>query len=135
LEVTRFDAFQAYWTSRGWAPQGPIKTESRIDVPRTYPDLRTGATTIAGVAWAQHRGIGKVEVQVDDGPWQPATLAAWNNPDTWRQWRLNWAAPVGTHDVRVRATDGTGTVQVAANAQSSPDGATGYDDRSIRVTR
>jgi DMSO/TMAO reductase YedYZ molybdopterin-dependent catalytic subunit len=133
LEVTRFDAFQAYWTSRGWAPQGPIKTESRIDVPKTYPDVRLGAGTIAGVAWAQHRGIEKVEVQVDEGAWRTATLASWNNPDTWRQWRLDWTAPAGTHNLTVRATDANGAVQVAANAPPAPDGATGYDAASVQV--
>jgi DMSO/TMAO reductase YedYZ molybdopterin-dependent catalytic subunit len=134
LEVTRFDAFQAYWTSRGWAPQGPIKTESRIDVPKSYPDVRLGAGTVAGMAWAQHRGIEKVEVQVDNGPWQTATLASWNNPDTWRQWRLGWTAPAGSHNLAVRATDATGAVQVAANAPPAPDGATGYDTESVQVT-
>jgi DMSO/TMAO reductase YedYZ molybdopterin-dependent catalytic subunit len=127
LEVTRFDAFQAYWTRRGWAPQGPVKTESRIDLPRPYGEIRPGRTTIAGVAWAQHRGIAKVEVQVDDGAWQTATLAAWDNPDTWRQWRLDWTAPRGTHNLTVRATDGTGAVQTAQITQTIPDGATGYD--------
>jgi DMSO/TMAO reductase YedYZ molybdopterin-dependent catalytic subunit len=135
LEVTRFDQFQAFWTSRGWAPQGPIKTQSRISVPRSYPDLRSGATTIAGVAWAQHRGIEKVEVQVDNGPWQNATLAAWDNPDTWRQWRLPWNAPRGSHDLTVRATDTTGAVQTATNHEVTPDGATGYHSVNIHVAR
>jgi DMSO/TMAO reductase YedYZ molybdopterin-dependent catalytic subunit len=133
LEVTRFADFEAYWTKRGWSAQAPIKTESRLDLPVRYGQIAAGPTTIAGVAWAQHRGIRKVEVQVDDGPWRTATLAAWSNPDTWRQWRLDWDAPHGTHNLSVRATDGTGAVQVVQNATPVPDGATGYDGGPVSV--
>ncbi|HEX3614672.1 MAG TPA: molybdopterin-dependent oxidoreductase [Sporichthyaceae bacterium] len=133
IEVTRFADFQAYWTQRGWAPQGPIKTQSRIDVPHPYADVRAGAETIAGVAWAQHRGISKVEVSVDDQPWQTAALAPWANPDTWRQWRLPWTPGVGTHNLTVRATDATGALQVQANSAPDPDGATGWDTFPTRV--
>lgn len=133
LEVTNFTEFQAYWTQRGWSPQAPIKTQSRIDVPRPYADLQAGATTIAGVAWAQHRGISKVEVQVDNQPWQTATLAGWSNPDTWRQWRLDWTPTAGTHNLTVRATDTTGALQVQQYSAPDPDGATGWDTFPTRV--
>jgi DMSO/TMAO reductase YedYZ molybdopterin-dependent catalytic subunit len=133
LEVTRFSDFEAYWTKRGWAAQGPIKTEARLELPVPYSEIKPGATTIAGVAWAQHRGISKVEVQVDDEPWRTATLAPWNNVDTWRQWKIDWDARNGTHNLAVRATDGTGAVQVATNAPTVPDGATGYHNTLARV--
>ncbi|HEY3603719.1 MAG TPA: molybdopterin-dependent oxidoreductase [Sporichthyaceae bacterium] len=133
LEVTRFADFEAYWTKRGWSAQAPIKTESRLELPVPYGEIKPGATTIAGVAWAQHRGIRKVEVQVDDQPWRTATLAPWSNPDTWRQWKIDWDAPKGTHNLSVRATDGTGAVQVVANASPVPDGATGYPNALARV--
>jgi hypothetical protein len=135
LEVTRFDAFHAYWTDRGWSAQAPIKTESRIELPRSDADIKPGVTTIAGVAWAQHRGISKVEVQVDDQPWRTAALAPWAAADTWRQWRLNWDAPLGTHNLSVRATDGTGVVQTEQNAITVPDGATGYHSVLSQVVR
>jgi hypothetical protein len=133
LEVTRFSDFEAYWTKRGWSAQGPIKTESRLELPQPYGELKPGPTTIAGVAWAQHRGISKVEVQVDDEPWRTATLAPWNNADTWRQWKIDWTATKGTRNLSVRATDGTGAVQVATNQQTVPDGATGYHSTLARV--
>ncbi|WP_063065238.1 molybdopterin-dependent oxidoreductase [Nocardia violaceofusca] len=131
LEITRFDRAQAYWTRRGWSERGPIKTGTRIDTPRGA--VRAGRVTIAGVAWAQHRGIDAVEVQIDNGPWQPARLAAEPSVDTWRQWSYDWDAAAGTHTVRARATDGTGTVQTAEVADVIPDGASGYPSRTIRV--
>jgi DMSO/TMAO reductase YedYZ molybdopterin-dependent catalytic subunit len=133
LEVTRFADFEAYWTKRGWSAQAPIKTESRLELPVRYGQIATGPTTIAGVAWAQHRGISKVEVQVDEDPWRTATLAPWSNPDTWRQWRLDWNAPKGTHNLAVRATDASGAVQVVQNTSPVPDGATGYDGGPISI--
>lgn len=133
LELTRFDRALAYWTVRGWSAYGPIKTASRIDVPRAFATLAPGPTTVAGVAWAQHRGIAAVEVQVDDGPWQRAELAPEYSIDTWRQWTWRWDAPVGRHTLRVRAIDGTGAVQTEASAPPAPDGATGWHTRQVTV--
>ncbi|MGQ0465102.1 MAG: molybdopterin-dependent oxidoreductase [Sporichthyaceae bacterium] len=124
FEVTRFDAFEAYWTRRGWAAQAPVKTASRIEVAR--PSGTAGTVALAGVAWATHRGIDRVEVGVD-GRWVEAELAPWSNPDTWRQWRVsNLELPPGRHRVAVRAIDGTGAVQTADRAEPVPDGASGY---------
>lgn len=126
LEVTRFDAFEAYWTQRGWAPQAPIKTASRIEVPEPNTATSAIAPVLAGMAWAPHRGIGKVEVRIDD-EWRTAELAPWANPDTWRQWRIaDWRPTRQIHSFAVRATDGTGAVQTAQLAEPVPDGASGY---------
>jgi DMSO/TMAO reductase YedYZ molybdopterin-dependent catalytic subunit len=131
LELTTFADFAAYWVPRGWSALGPIKTQSRIDVPRDGARLAAGDVMIAGVAWAQHRGIAKVEVQVDDGPWQPAALAVEPTADTWRQWSLRWSATGGGHTIRVRATDATGVTQTAERAGVLPNGATGR--HTIRI--
>ncbi|WP_241827724.1 molybdopterin-dependent oxidoreductase [Actinopolymorpha singaporensis] len=132
IEVTRFDRFQAYWTTRGWSERGPIKTASRIDVPASGANVPAGAVTVAGVAWAQHRGISRVEVRAGGGPWQVARLAGQPTRDSWRQWTWTWQAPTGTHRVQVRAFDGTGQVQAAAVAPPAPNGASGY--HTIEVT-
>ncbi|MFR9751078.1 molybdopterin-dependent oxidoreductase [Nocardia sp. 004] len=131
LEVTRFDRAEAYWTRRGWSARGPIKTGIRIDTPRGR--ARSGRIPIAGVAWAQHRGIRAVEVQIDDGPWQPARLADEYSIDTWRQWIFDWDAPAGSHIIRARATDGTGETQTAERRGAVPDGATGYPAIMVRI--
>ena len=134
LEVTRFDAASAYWTDRGWSERGPIKISSRIDVPRSGQTLSAGPITVAGVAWNQHVGIEAVDVQVDDGPWRPATLATAISIDTWVQWRYDWDAPSGTHTLRVRATGADGEVQTSDVQGVVPDGATGLDERTVDVT-
>jgi DMSO/TMAO reductase YedYZ molybdopterin-dependent catalytic subunit len=133
MEVTTFPAFSAYWTQRGWSQQAPIKTESRIDVPKTGTALKAGSTvTIAGVAWAQHRGVEAVEVSID-GTWRPATLASQDTIDTWRQWYYPWKATAGNHTIMVRATDKTGYTQTATVAKPEPNGATGYHTITVSV--
>ena len=102
IELWRLDEFNGYWIPRGWSKSGPIKTQSRIDVPNHSP-IAAGPQTIAGVAWAPTRGIESVEVRIDDGPWQRATLAAALGVDTWRQWLLRWHATRGrAHDRSAR---------------------------------
>jgi DMSO/TMAO reductase YedYZ molybdopterin-dependent catalytic subunit len=134
LEVTRFDQAAAYWTDRGWSERGPIKISSRIDVPRSGQTLSEGPITVAGVAWHQHVGIESVDVQVDDGPWQPATLATAISIDTWVQWRFDWDAASGTHTLRVRATGADGEVQTSDVQGPVPNGSTGLDERTVDVT-
>jgi DMSO/TMAO reductase YedYZ molybdopterin-dependent catalytic subunit len=133
LELTTFAAADAYWVARGWSPQGPVKTASRIDTPAPFAQLGTGPTAVAGVAWAQGRGIRAVEVRVDDGPWQQATLLPVPSVDTWVQWRHSWPATPGSHTLQVRATDGRGAVQPEQRATPFPDGATGWHTVSVTV--
>jgi DMSO/TMAO reductase YedYZ molybdopterin-dependent catalytic subunit len=133
LKVTTFAADEGYWTPRGWAVRGPIKTESRIDVPPAFTNVPAGKVAVAGVAWAQHRGIAKVEVQIDDRPWETARLAADASIDAWRQWVYEWPATRGSHTIRVRATDGTGALQTAVTASPVPDGASGWHTITVRV--
>lgn len=133
LEVTTFEAASGYWVQRGWAQQAPVKTASRIDVPRDGASFPAGPAVLAGTAWATHRGVAAVEVRVDSGPWIEAVLAASDTPDTWRQWSLPWQATRGGHQISVRATDGTGTVQTAAVQDVVPDGASGYHQINVNV--
>jgi DMSO/TMAO reductase YedYZ molybdopterin-dependent catalytic subunit len=133
LELTTFDAFDPYWIERGWSKQAPIKTQSRIDTPRASAKLQPGEVVVAGVAWAQHRGIEGVEVSVDEGPWMPAELGAEDTIDTWRQWMYRWSATGGDHRLSVRATDGTGETQPSEEVAPFPNGATGNHTIVVRV--
>ncbi|MGC4787370.1 molybdopterin-dependent oxidoreductase [Micromonospora sp. DT178] len=133
LELTSFADFDAYWVPRGWSAQGPVKTQSRIDTPRPRNRLTAGAVTVAGVAWAQHRGIRRVEVRVDDGPWREAELAPVVSVDTWVQWSWRWDATPGEHTLSVRATDVTGETQTGRRQAVAPDGATGWHAVTVTV--
>ena len=132
LEVTRFADNKAYWTQRGWSERGPIKTMARVEVPRSFARVPAGRVAIGGTAWAQTRGITKVEVQIDNGPWAEAVLSAEASVITWRQWSLDWDATPGPHYIRARATDGTGELQTDKRADPVPDGASGW--QSVMVT-
>jgi DMSO/TMAO reductase YedYZ molybdopterin-dependent catalytic subunit len=133
LEVTRFADFKAYWTTRGYAAQAPIKTSSRIDVPRSFARVQAGPTPIAGVAWSQDRGIERVEVRIDGGRWREAELAEEDNLNTWRQWVYRWDAPAGLHKIEVRATDKSGYTQTSLRAPIAPDGSTGWHNVDVTV--
>ncbi|MGW0392762.1 molybdopterin-dependent oxidoreductase [Streptomyces sp. NPDC003042] len=133
LELTTFDSYDPYWVERKWARKAPVKTQSRIDTPKPFARLGTGTVTVAGVAWAQHRGIDRVEVRVDEGPWEQADLAAEDTVDTWRQWSYRWQAAPGGHTLTVRATDRTGTTQTAERTRTMPDGASGHHSVVVSV--
>jgi DMSO/TMAO reductase YedYZ molybdopterin-dependent catalytic subunit len=133
IKVTSYRAETAYWSQRGWSQQAPIKTESRIDVPGGGSSVPAGPTTVAGVAWAQHKGVAAVEVSVDSGPWQPARLAAVPGIDTWRQWTWRWDATPGAHSLQARATDALGYTQTSVVAPPEPNGATGYPSIVVNV--
>ena len=135
MELTRFDRAEAYWTRQGWAPRAPIKTESRIDVPKSGQRVPMGPVVFGGVAWAQNRGVRAVEVLVDDGVWQPAQQGASYSNETWRLWSFPWQAKSpGNHTITVRATDNTGAVQTADQVGAVPDGATGWHTVTFTVT-
>jgi DMSO/TMAO reductase YedYZ molybdopterin-dependent catalytic subunit len=136
LELTRFDRETPYWVARGWVPKAPILTASRIDTPRSFATLRAGKVAVAGVAWAQHRGIAQVEVRVDGGPWAAARLAEVPSTDTWRQWVWEWNATDATrgrHVLEVRATDADGVTQPRRRQMPFPSGATGWHAVEVSV--
>lgn len=133
LKVTTFATDQAYWTPRGYSEKAPIKLSSRIDTPRVDKPLSAGPTKIAGIAWAQTVGIQKVEVQIDGGGWQEATLSAPINADTWVQWSLDWNATSGSHTLAVRATDRAGRLQEQKRTAIAPNGSTGWQSTLVRV--
>lgn len=132
IELTDWDV-DGYWIPRGWAKEGPIKTQARIDVPRPGSAVPAGRQPIAGVAWAPTRGIEGVEVRIDDGPWQPAELAERLDVDCWRQWVLPWDPTPGRHVIAARATDGRGEVQTDERTPVAPDGASGYPVIEVEV--
>ncbi|NNG39400.1 molybdopterin-dependent oxidoreductase [Flexivirga sp. ID2601S] len=134
LKVTTYARDMGYWTPRGWSAKGPVKTSSRIDVPRSGAKLKVGTIAVAGVAWHQHTGIEKVQVRVDSGDWQDARLGTSAGADVWRQWVYEWSATPGHHTLTVRAIDAVGQVQSSVVAPPAPDGSSGYHSVSVTVS-
>jgi DMSO/TMAO reductase YedYZ molybdopterin-dependent catalytic subunit len=126
IEVTRFDSFSAYWTDRGWSVEGPVKLASRIDVPGNGHHVGAGRVRVGGLAWQQDTGISSVQVQLDGGGWQPATIARKNLKDSWVQWVATVDAAPGRHQLAVRAVNDDGQVQTAVRADPVPNGASGW---------
>ena len=134
IEVTTYAAKQAYWVRRGYSRDGTIKLESKIDTPTSFAQVKAGTVTVAGSAWHPTVGIRKVELSVDGGPWQAASLAAVESVDTWRLWRWDWQATPGSHTLAVRATDNNGHVQTATSAPVVPNGTSGRQSVVVTVT-
>ncbi len=137
IELTRWEDFDGYWIPRGWSKEGPVKTMARIDRPKEAGGTKSTvgeAVDIAGLAWAVHRGISKVEVQIDDGDWNECELAGVPSDDTWVQWRYRWVgATAGRHEVKARAYDGSGEPQPSDPKGVAPDGAQGYHNVNFEV--
>ena len=122
-----------YWEDRGWSAEARPQTISIIDTV-AKDHIENGRLPIGGIAWAGDRGIQKVEVQVDARAWAAAVLRTPPlGPLTWVIWRYDWAVMPGRHAFLVRATDGTGALQIAAPHGSYPDGATGYHSVTVTV--
>ena len=137
ISLATWDGFDGYWVPRGWSKEGPMKTQSRIDVPSSGGDSGLVAgqpTPIAGIAWAPTRGIEAVEVNVDGEGWQPCELGEALGDESWVQWHREWTPTGGRHRIQVRATDGDGVLQPVGPKDPRPDGAEGYHLITVNVS-
>ncbi len=134
IRMTTWEDFNGYWINLGWSKNGPMKTTSRVDVPVHRSTIAAGTTPIAGVAWAPTRGISAVEISIDDGEWIPCDLSRPGSDETWVQWRTNWDAAVGIHQIVVRAYDGNGDLQPIGPKAVGPDGAEGWHQIAVQVS-
>jgi DMSO/TMAO reductase YedYZ molybdopterin-dependent catalytic subunit len=132
IELVRWEDYDAYWITRGWAKRGPVKTMARIDTPRSGR-AHTGPVAIGGVAWAVHRGVSAVQVRVDGGAWRDAELGGVPSSDTWRQWVYELDEAPGQYTIEARAIDGDGEPQPEERAPVAPDGAQGYHRIGVRI--
>lgn len=133
IEFTTYAKRSAYWTERDWATDAPILTQSRIDVPKSLDALPQAKPVIAGVAWAQHRGIAGVEIRIDGGDWKETKLADEAGIDQWRQWSYVYDGPAGRHSAQVRATDSLGDTQAEVRTKVFPSGARGWHEIQFTV--
>ena len=134
IHLTTWDGFDGYWVPRGWSKEGPMKTQSRIDVPDAGRGLVAGQTTpIAGIAWAPTRGIERVEVNIDNEGWMPCQLGEALGDESWVQWHREWTPTEGRHRIQVRATDGDGVTQSGEPVDPAPNGAEGWHTITVTV--
>jgi DMSO/TMAO reductase YedYZ molybdopterin-dependent catalytic subunit len=134
IRMTTWEDFNGYWIDLGWSKDGPMKTTSRVDVPKHRARIAAGITPVAGVAWAPTRGISAVEISIDNNDWIPCDLARPGSDETWVQWRTDWNASQGTHQIAVRAFDGNGDIQPIGPKAVAPDGAEGWHQVDVEVT-
>ena len=133
IRLTSFAEDVGFWVQRGWLSDGRIQSASRIDRPTGGNGIAVGHYVVAGRAWHQHAGVGQVQVQVDAGPWQEATLADSMGIDAWRLWSLPWQATSGSHQLRVRMVDLAGQVQPGIDAPTFPGAASGWHTINVTV--
>lgn len=124
-----------FWVVRGWNKVAQMHATSVIDTVAVDMTIIGGGNRklvpIGGMAHAGDRGISKVEVQVDNGPWEQALIRTPLSQLTWVVWRYDWPFQPGKHTFTVRCYDGNGTLQIAAPSPPEPDGATGLSSRSV----
>ncbi|MGD2158610.1 MAG: hypothetical protein PVG32_17150, partial [Anaerolineales bacterium] len=123
---------EGYWVERGWDEVAQVKTTSVIDtvaVDSVYESGDQRFVPIGGIAFSGDRGISKVEVRVNGGPWQTAQLRTPLSETTWVIWRYDWPFQEGSHTFEVRCAEGDGTPQIEESTKARPDGSTGIHSR------
>jgi hypothetical protein len=131
LEVTG-EYKPGYWVERGWDEIAQVRTTSVIDTVAVDAVIEDGdqiRVPVGGIAWAGDRGISRVEVRVDGGPWQPAELRAPLSETTWVIWRYEWPFQAGHHLFEVRCAEGDGAPQIEEVNEAHPSGSTGIHNR------
>lgn len=133
IEITTWDAYDAYWVKYGWAKEGPFLSSSRIDLPRQGARIASGSAVVGGFAWAPQAGVRTVELRIDDGEWLPMTIVPGGTKDSWCQWTGTWQAVPGDRVLAVRVIDNNGVVQTEDVRPPEPSGATGHHRINVRV--
>lgn len=131
------DEYQkGYWVERNWDEIAQVKTTSVIDSVAVDALIEQGDQTlvpIGGIAFSGDRGISKVEVRMDDGPWHEAQLRAPLSETSWVIWRFDWPFEEGAHTFEVRCAEGDGTPQIEETRKSRPSGATGIHSEEVNI--
>ena len=135
MEVTA-DYRPGYWVVRDWDEVAQVKATSVIDTVAVDNVVeRDGQmlVPVGGIAFSGARGISKVEVQVDSGPWEEAQLRTPLSETTWVIWRYDWPFQEGKHTFAVRCAEADGTPQIEEVRGNRPSGATGIHRRQTKM--
>jgi DMSO/TMAO reductase YedYZ molybdopterin-dependent catalytic subunit len=126
-----------FWVERGWNKVAQMHATSVIDTVAVDMTMigadQRKLVPIGGIAHAGARGVSKVEVQVDGGPWERAELRTPLSQLTWVTWRYDWPYRSGRHSFTVRCYEGNGTAQIVTASPPEPNGATGLDMKSTML--
>jgi len=135
IEVT--DEYEeGYWVERGWDEVAQVKATSVIDTVAVNAVFESGGSQVVpvgGIAYTGDRGISKVEVRMDSGPWQEAKLRSPLSETTWVIWRIDWPFEADAHTFEVRCIESDGTSQIEQQAKSRPAGATGIHSKEANL--
>ncbi len=121
---------EGYWVERNWDEVAQVKATSVIDTVAVDHIIEDGGrqlVPVGGIAYSGDRGISKVEVRVDGGPWQEAQIRAPLSETTWVIWRYEWPFAAGDHTFEVRCSEADGTPQIEKDSAARPDGSSGID--------
>ena len=135
IEVVK-DYKEGYWVERGWDEVAQVKATSVIDTvaeDAIYQSDGRQLVPVGGIAFAGARGVSKVEVRVDGGPWEQARLRAPLSETTWVIWRYDWPFVAGNHEFEVRCAESDGTPQIEEDQGNRPSGATGIHSRKAKL--
>ncbi len=134
IEVVGQD-YKGYYQQKGWSDEAVVKTSSHIDLPGHGGVVKGRESMIRGYAFAGTRGIKRVEISTDGGErWRDATLEPELSPYAWRFWQYRWELPPpGRYALAVRATDGTGRLQITEEQAAFPDGAVSLHEITVTV--
>ena len=127
---------EGYWVRRGWSVEAMVNTTSVVDAVASdgiVKDDQGYLVPIGGIAYGGAKRISRVEISVNDGDWQPASLRQPLSELTWVIWRYDWRFQEGDYRFAVRAYDGDGNLQSLEQRGTRPDGATGVHSRKAKM--
>ncbi len=121
----------SFWSTGGWDEAAFYQANTLVLTPADLVEVVAGERVrFAGSAFAGVDPVVKVEVSLDGGPWEEATLDYEAGPDVWVLWSWDWTAKAGEHTLQARCATASG-----ARSQPDPEGTNfwhGYDG-SMRI--
>jgi len=123
IDEIRFSSVPYFgtWPKLGFTKEPLIHTTSFVDKVK----LEGSMVQVGGVSFAGSRGIQRVELRADQGPWSPVELEASLSQYCWTRWKGELRIAAGAQFVEARAMDGEGKWQASVERPLFPDGVSG----------
>lgn len=110
------DAHTGFWERRGWSDAATYRPNTLIRLPgdgysTTLDQLADGTMRLVGFSFAGEDDVTRVELRVDDGPWEDAELTYNPGGHIWGLWAYEWVPDgPGTYTVQARVTTASGAM-------------------------